>query len=253
MKKLATTLLILLLSLPAWGQGDLAAGTAWSQIFFARIDTTYSGGDFHARWDVSRSEHGDMHIRAEETLPGEIRTGEQLLLNGNALLVKGFENHQGDLSALLDSPVLMMQLLFVMLQKAGPAGPSALSETLEPEILEPQVPLLLDSGVATGQFPAPWSLKGTIRPAPRGRVIYELNFEFELRDAELNIQKQEILFSGYLDYLAQKFPVDESTLMDGWTLEWLNNDENHPELEPDMTLGQFKEMWEMWGQSQVPE
>jgi hypothetical protein len=250
MKKVTFALLVLLASIPAFAQHELTAGTAWSQPYFTRIDATFSGGAFHARWDINRCSCGDLHILAEETLPQETRTGEQLLVESRALLVRGYENHEGELTALLDSPVLMMQLLYVLLQKAEPSGPAALTVALEPEIAEPSAPVLLDSGIAYGAFPAPWLLSGTITPAPGGRVRYELRFEFDVQDAESNEQQgdqhevkhEQIMLSGYLDYAEKPFPLEGTSLLDGWSLGWLGRDhKDHPGLKPGMTLGQLRD------------
>ncbi len=242
--------LSLMLSAAAVAQGDeaeagtaLTAGTAWSQPFLTRLDITFAGGSFHARWDISRCDCGDLYIRAEETLPQEIRHGEQLLLDNTALLVRGYDGHEGALSALLDSPALMMQLLFVLLQKAAPAGPPAVHATLNTDISEASVPIELDSGSAFGFFPAPWSLSGSIEPGTAGRFRYELKFEFSYR-AEINVSSRErILLSGFVDYTAQPFPVAGSELLDEWSLEWLQkNIAQRPGLEPGMSLDQFRKL-----------
>jgi len=238
MRNFTLSLLILLTSLPLVAQQIPAAGTDWSRPFFTRIDITFLNNDFHARWDISRCACGDLHILAEETLPGEIRTGEQLLLDGKVLLVNGYKGYEGPLTALLDSPVLMLQLLFVLLQKVEPSGPSAVTGMLNPEITEPIEAVILDNGIAYGAFPAPWSLKGTLTPSSSGQFRFELRFVFELPEAG----EQLIQLTGRLNYQEQAFPVDDSMLLDGWSAAWLElNTENRSGLTPGMTLGQFKE------------
>jgi hypothetical protein len=245
MKKPFFIFLVLLVSLPATGQDNIPTGTAWSRPFFTRIDATFSSGEFHARWDISRCACGDLHLRAEETLPSEIRTGVQILLDNQALLVRGYESHEGELSALLDSPVLMMQLLLTLLQKSVPSGPSALTSAMEPDLVEPSLPLLLDSGVAFGQFPPPWSLAGSITPAPDNRIRYELRFEFNVQGADLSVQREHINLSGYLDFMEKPFPVNGSALVDGWSLDWIGQEqEARPVLKPGMTLGEFRALIE---------
>jgi len=241
MTKTVIALLILLSSLPVAGQDRIAAGTAWSQPFFTRIDATFSSDVFHARWDISRCACGDMHIRAEETLPGEIRKGEQLLVDHSVLLVRGYESHQGDLSSLLDSPVLIMQLLFILLQKAEPGGPAAVTANLEAEISEPKLHLELDTGIAFGLFPAPWSVAGTIGPRVQGRITFDLRFEFTVHQQDQEPGQSQVLLNGFLDYVEQPFPVDESEILDGWKLDWLqSSEEGQPELNPGVSLGQFR-------------
>ena len=242
--------LSLMLSAAAMAQSDEAqdstvpnAGTAWSQPFLTRLDITFAGGSFHARWDISRCDCGDLYIRAEETLPQEIRHGEQLLVDNTALLVRGYDGHEGALLPLLDSPALMMQLLFVLLQKAAPAGPQVVHTMLNTDISEASVPIELDSGSAFGLFPAPWLLSGSIEPGAAGRFRYELKFEYSFR-AEINVSSREqILLSGFVDYTEQAFPVAGSELLDEWSLEWLQkNIAQRPGLEPGISLDQFRKL-----------
>lgn len=223
------------------GSAALPAGTSWSQPFLTRLDISFAGGTFHARWDISRCICGDLHILAEETLPDEIRQGEQLLLQSTALLVRGYEGHEGAFSSLLDSPILMMQLLFVLLQKSAPSGPLAVAATLSPKISEPFHPIELDSGTAFGLFPAPWSLSGTIAPGRDGRFRYELQFDFARMVAGHAKGREQIQLSGFVDYLEKPFPISDSGLLDGWSLEWRQpSDQDRPGLEPGMSLGQFR-------------
>ncbi len=153
------------------------------------------------------------------------------------LLINGYKSYQGPLAGLMDSPMLMMHLLFMLLQEAEPSGPSAVSNTFKPEITEPVEPIMLDSGIAYGAFPAPWSLSGTITPASDGQFRYQLRFTFEHQDGP----KQLIQLSGLLDYSERSFPVDDSTSLDGWSAAWLDlKNENYKGLTPGLTLGKFK-------------
>ena len=241
MTKTAIALLILLSSLPVAGQDTIVAGTVWSQPFFTRIDATFSGDVFHARWDISRCACGDMHIRAEETLPGEIRRGEQVLLDGNALLVRGYESHQGELSSLLDSPVLMMQLLFTLLGKIEPTGPSSVNDKFEVDVREPDFGIELDTGIAFGLFPAPWSVAGTVAPGVQGRVAFNLRFEFATHQQGREPDRSQVRLEGFLDYAEQAFPIDESEILDGWKLDWLKASvQGNAELKPGISLAQFR-------------
>lgn len=236
-KLLGIALLILPALAFAQEPRSILPATPWSKPYFMRIDATFAGGDFHARWDVSRCDCGDLHIRTEETLPGEIRTGELLLLGADALLARGYESHTGEVAALLDSPVLMMQLLFVLLQKAEPSGPAAVAGELSPEVSEEREPIILDSGIAFGGFPAPWALTGKLAPTEGNGFRYDLGFEFTLP----NLSRERIELSGSLDYSEKPFPVDDSLVLDGWKAAWLGiGTENKSGLTPGLTLHEFK-------------
>ena len=231
-------LLLPILALSAFAQDTPISANDWSKPFFTRVDVTFSESKFHARWDISRCECGDVYISAEETLPEEIRIGKQLLLNNNVLLVSGYEKYEGPLAALIDSPMLMMQLLFVLLQHSAPAGPDSISETLNPDVEQLQDSLLLDSGLAYGAFPAPWHLGGNISPLDAGQFRFDLDFTFELTGAG----DQTIRLSGLLNYNKSVFPMDDSVTLDGWSAAWLDlKTENHKGLTPGLTLGKFRD------------
>jgi hypothetical protein len=225
------------IAMPVYAQEKPVTANNWAKPFFTRLDITFSESAFHARWDVSRCECGDVYIIAEETLPDEIREGSQLLLNSEVLLVSGYKNYEGPLAALLDSPMLMTQLLFVLLQHSAPSGPVSVVKTLQPDVEKLKTPLLLDSGLAYGAFPAPWKLGGTITPLNTGQFRFELEFTFGLQDAG----EQKMRLSGLLDYNKRDFPIGNSTVLDGWSAAWLNlKTENHNGITPGLTLGEFK-------------
>jgi hypothetical protein len=237
MRNLIIASLILLFSLPVTAQEQAEVHSDWSKPTFVRLDATFSSTEFHARWDISRCECGDLHILAEETLPDEILKGEQLLIDSDVLLVRGYESYTGLLPALLDSPVLMMQLLFVLLQKTEASGPSAVAAVVQADIGDPNEAIMLDSGVAFGGFPAPWTATGTISPITGGQYRYELRFGFDLPGAP----GQWIQLSGLLDYGERDFPADDSMVLDGWSAAWLDlKTENHEGLAPGLTLAEFK-------------
>jgi hypothetical protein len=213
-------------------------GTDWSKPYFTRLDVTFSSVEFHARWDISRCDCGDIQIVAEETLPEEIRKGEVLLIDNEVLLTRGYETYDGPLPALIDSPMLMMQLLFILLHQVAPDGTPVPHSTLEISIEEGAKPLMLDSGIAYGAFPAPWSASGRVVPTRGGEFRYELDFKFGHSESE----QQGIHLSGLLDYRARDFPIEDSMVLDGWSAAWLDlNTENREGMTPGMTLGKFKE------------
>ena len=222
MNKILLTLVILLTALPVMAQEQAGEYDDWSKPTFARIDVAFSSADYHARWDISRCECGDLHIRAEETLPGEILKGEQLLIDNKVLLVKGYHGFTGPLPALLDSPVLMMQLLFVLLQETEPSGPSAVSGIVIADETELSRQIEVDSGTAYGVFPAPWVLSGAISPQDDGRIRFGLQFEFEMVATGASDKGQQVSLTGHLDYSPTDFPVDDSLVLDGWSAAWLN-------------------------------
>ena len=206
---------------------DIAPGTQWAQPWFTRLDARFPGQGFHARWDFHRCECGDAWIKAEETLPEGISRGEMVLVGGRVLLVRGFEGRGDgdDLRAVIDSPMLMLQLLFVLMQKTAPEGPAALTERRELAHTDELYPLQLETGGAKGGFPAPWEVDGLAYQFEDGSHRFDLDFAFEMQVIGEPASRSEIHLSGILNYQPRDFPLSPDMSLEGWTVIPLIDDE----------------------------
>jgi hypothetical protein len=193
-------------------------GTTWLQPYFTQLDTSFPGDAFHARWEIHRCQCADVLIRSEETYPQGIITGEQLLVGGRALLTRGFEKFTGDQRSLLDSPLLMLQLLFALVQKSVPDGPAGLEGPTEIQYSEQQHAIDLDTGMAHGRFAAPWQLNGEIHRTDDGSHRFDLQFEFQVKIDDQPSQSSAIRLTGLLDYQVRKFPVQDDLSLQGWSI-----------------------------------
>ena len=110
---------------------ELPPETRWADPSSVRLDVEFPGNGYHATWDLHRCDCGDLLVRSELSVPGETETGETLLVAGRAILSRGFGQHQEELGASLDAPALMMQLTLRLLERASPAGPSAIGEATD--------------------------------------------------------------------------------------------------------------------------
>ncbi len=227
MNRFLSTLLTLALALPATTPAaePIAAGTHWAQPFFTRLDARFPGQGFQARWDFHRCQCGDAWIKAEETLPEGISRGEMILVDGRVLLVKGFGDRGEGLSAMIDSPMLMLQLLFVLMQQTVPEGPATVNERRELAHADALYPLQLETGAAQGGFPAPWEVKGLVYQFDDGSHRFDLEFGFQMQMLGETPSKSEIHLSGILDYRKQEFPLEANTDISDWKMYPLRDDE----------------------------
>jgi hypothetical protein len=232
----------LVLATTAGAAEPIPAGTPWSQPWFTRLDARFPGQGFHARWDVHRCACGDAWIEAEETVPEGVNTGELLLVDGRVLLVRGFAGRGEDLRAMVDSPMLMLQLLFVLLQKGEPGGPAAVSERRELKHADALYPLQLETGGAQGGFPAPWEVEGIAYRFGDGSHRFDLEFSFEMQVLGETPSVSEIHLSGILDYQPREFPLAADLDITGWQLIALRDDEaEHFAQAAPKTLAELRE------------
>ncbi len=211
---------LLLLSLPV--VAELTPDARWADPSSVRLDVDFPGNGYHASWVVFRCQCGDLLIRWELNIPGETEKGETLLVNGRVVLSRGFGERQEELGSSLDAPALMMQTALRLLERSLPEGPSAISENTEVDIEDEINPIHVDSGTAAGSYMAPWSVRGTIRPASETQRKFDLDFTFSTgRPGEELAGNMRL--SGLAEYADGEFPQPPSTPLEGWQLFWIDN------------------------------
>jgi hypothetical protein len=217
---MATKLLIIcLLACPVASRAEFAPETRWANPSSVRLDVEFPGDGYHATWDLFRCDCGDLLVRSELSIPGEVEKGETLLVEGRAILSRGFGEHQAELGSSLDAPALMMQLALRLLERSAPAGPSMITGPGDVAVDEQISPIHLDSGSAAGSFIAPWSLKGTIEPVGDTQRHFDLHFRFSTGNPGEDLAGAMRL-SGLAEYAEIQFPLAPSSSLEGWQLNW---------------------------------
>lgn len=222
--------LIIMLSLAAGLAAVQAAtdgitpATRWADPSHVDLDVEFPGQGYHASWELFRCACGDLLVRSELNAPGEVEQGESLLVAGKAVLSRGFAG-AAELGSSLDAPALMMQLGLRLLERAAPAGPAAVTEPLEIDVTEEISPIYLESYAAMGAFQAPWSLRGTVWPAPDARRRFDLRFEFTAGAGD-DAQRGTMRLKGIADFAARDFPVPGRARLEDWTLTWRDDSES---------------------------
>ena len=213
-------LLTLVIAVPALAQPSQE--TRWADPSSVRLDVDFPGNGYHANWDMFRCQCGDLLIRWELNIPGEVEKGETLLVNDRVVLSRGFGKYQEDLGPSLDAPALMMQTTLLLLERSAPAGPSAIAENFEVAVEDEINPIHVDSGTAAGSYMAPWRVKGTISPVSETRRKFDLDFAFSTGNPGEELAGNMRL-SGLAEYADSEFPQPPSTPLEGWQLFWLDD------------------------------
>jgi hypothetical protein len=198
---------------------EFDAIASWHKPSSVRLEVTFPGDGYHASWKFHRCDCGDLLVISELSAPGEVQTGDMLLVGGQVLLSKGFPAQDSEVGMSLDPPALMMQLAFSLLERSAPAGPGSITENLEIDTEETMLPIRLDSGQAVGTFMAPWSVRGGIQPVSETRRRFDLQFEFST-GVPGETQRGEMQLSGFVEYAESDFPVPDDTDITNWTVHW---------------------------------
>jgi hypothetical protein len=203
---------------------EISDTARWADPSHVKLGVEFPGDGYHADWELFRCDCGDLLVRSELNVPGDVEAGETLLVGGRVVLSRGFAGDP-ELGASLDAPALMMQLALRLLERAEPGGPARITEDRDIDLVEEISPILLESYSATGGFQAPWSLQGRISPTGETRRRFDLNFQFRV-GAGSAAQRGTIRLKGVADFAALDFPLAGAGSLDGWTLTW--RDERDP-------------------------
>jgi len=199
-------------------RADVSDSTRWADPSHVKLGIEFPGEGYHAQWELFRCDCGDLLVRSELNVPGDVEAGESLLVGGRVVLSRGFAG-DAELGSSLDAPALMMQLALRLLERAEPAGPARINEAVDIDVLEKTSPIMLQSYSATGGFQAPWSVRGRISPEDQTRRRFDLTFEFRV-GAGSAAQQGTMRLKGVADFAELEFPLQGDTSLQGWTLSW---------------------------------
>jgi hypothetical protein len=244
-RRLALSLLYLVTGLvaltagPRTASAEIEEGALWRDAVVTDLAVDFGAG-FHARWRFHRCDCGDLRVMVEQVAPDDTLTGELLMVDGQALLARGFQQQGEDIEPLIQAPSLMLQLAYSMLNRVQPKGPAAVEGKQAWNETEKQMDFRIDTGLATGNFAAPWKIKGSGWEAEPSHIRFELVFEFTSPGPET--ETGSMSFSGDLDFSKQEFPYAADTGLEGWRLQWISLNETKSALgEKGLTLGALRE------------
>ncbi len=198
---------------------ELAPETRWADPSSVRLDVEFPGNEYHATWNLYRCDCGDLLVRSELSIPGEVEKGESMLVGGRVVLSRGFGEDQAELGSSLDAPALMMQLALRLLERSSPAGPAALTGLENVAVEELIGPIHLDSGTAAGSFFAPWKVQGVVEPVGDSQRRFDLQFQFSTGNPGEELIGSMRL-SGLAEFAKMEFPLAPSTTLQDWKFSW---------------------------------
>ena len=190
------------------------SGATWGKGNRVLVGVTQERIGFSAHWRFQRSADEDILIDLEESRAGNVRAGSLLLIGKNALLARDVPLQPGQEVDAFDGPLLMLQLVLRLLERAVPAGPGGLKQDVQVDIRERNRSIKVTGIGSDGEFYAPWSLKGVIGPVPGGQVRFELEFVSASRSADAT--PYETRLAGIWEITSPPVQLPDSTPLRGW-------------------------------------
>jgi hypothetical protein len=217
-------LIFAVLLAPVSLRAELSEETRWADPSTVNLNVEFPGDGYHANWELFRCDCGDLLVHAELNVPGEVETGDLLLVGGRAVLTRGFGKYRDEAASSLDAAALMMQLALRLLERSEPGGPAKIDGPKEVNLLDEINHIHLDTGSAAGGFRAPWSIQGEISAVAETQRRFDLHFTFSVAAAQGDVQEAKMRLYGTAEYAETDFPVPGSSGLDEWDLSW--RDEN---------------------------
>lgn len=152
----------------------------------ARVELTLHGGTSEkiTKWEALFGRRGDFLLDVEEKSGDRVTNGRILLVSGQAMVVQGMDLDAEYAIDAIDMPAFHFQLLYGILEALFPEGPESVSREQPVEFAESDDAIEVGTASATGEFAAPWFVKGTVSADEHRTVGYDLTFTFTVDPAE---------------------------------------------------------------------
>jgi hypothetical protein len=189
------------------------AESGWAKGNRILLGVTQERAGFSAQWRFQRSARGDILIDLEESRGKRVRAGALLLVDNAALAVRDVPLERGRELDGFNGPLLMLQLVLRVLERAAPDGPASIKRDTRVEVTEREKPIKV-TGVGTdGEFFAPWSARGLLGPAADGQIRFELEFDSTTRNG---VQAYRTSVAGIWQNASPPLVLPDTMALRGW-------------------------------------
>lgn len=170
---------------------------------------------FRGHFDRSNN---DFAMDIESYEGGTTRKGSLMLFGGKILAVKGDVFSNGPVIDVLDSGVLMQQLVIKLLTKALPKGAPDGDAVTNINHTETKDDIHVATASAHGEFKQPWHVEGTVGRDVHGQIDYALRFASTPPVG--TPAEPPMVIRGYVTK-DPNFSISDATSLEAWTVERL--------------------------------
>jgi hypothetical protein len=187
MRNIAATLILLgatnIVLADCGASADICAGNSpWARATTATVRAQFEPSADFAAWEFTFSGDNDLLLIVDTHQGKESTQGSILLVSGRAMLTKGLSLEQGYEIDALDAPVLMYQLVVGLLAQAIPDGPQKLVKSHKVHVSETKRGIQTATMSASGRYPAPWTVDGSVDQRGPSSFGYSLTFTYPTED-----------------------------------------------------------------------
>jgi hypothetical protein len=208
---------------------------AWGQMNHASIRvTTSDNGDFQ-QFDLDIAPNGDLRAHVKNREHGRTTQNTLLRIGHGALLVKGEPLEHGTEVGAADNPDMVLQTVTQLLAASG-TPPSDVHGKIALDRHEDQWDIKIATEAAEAEYPAPWTLRGSVEAKPDGAIAFDLAHAFQTEETPVTVR-----YRGQLQHSAAATMFDDAMPLDGWQVFTVDGEFNATPLKPvPKTLGELR-------------
>ena len=193
-----------------------AAGSPWYAANFVKLSVIQPKVTDITRFTLTIPDPLNLVIDQDNVFQGKAQKGTIKLVEGRAMLTRGLSLENGYEIDALDGPILTYQILISLLSQAVKNGPDKLAGTKNINISEKERGIRIATMSASGYFPPPWALTGSISRMDKEAVDFSLRFTYPQDKASA-----VLLFDGVWKKLQQAPEIDSAMSLSDWKLHLL--------------------------------
>jgi hypothetical protein len=180
-----------------------------------RISTTVipDGGTQGPNFAIELGPNNDASVVINDPSAAGQQDTRILLVAGRWMVTKGLTIEPGYEIDALDGPMLVMQTVILLLEKAVPAGPDPIRSEIAIDVTEKFRDLRVNTQSAEGHYPAPWQVKGTVARRSSTVIAFDLSFYCKAEDTG---GTQLIRYTGTWEHDPVTPRLPEQMSLKGW-------------------------------------
>jgi len=148
---------------------------AWFHPSEVSVTMNVTPGDDFLRVTMFMMKGNDARIEVSGKSDGKSHTGSLMIVSGNRMLARNVPMERGMEIDALDGPVLQVRLALELLGRAFPGGPTSVTTSRTVDVTERKESIKVNTASAGGEYPAPWTLKGSGKEED-SRKVFDLVF-----------------------------------------------------------------------------